>query len=142
MDNVVFVRFPHKITNEGGYQRLTRINRVSEIIAQAGFPYLDLERMGDEIVLDYWYDFYNPDHLNIYGQMKVTEYLTDWIMTEYGLTLRPQTDENRAQWEKSVEYMDAFYELASERIEEQKTREMYEKFDVMDKLEDKLLAWQ
>lgn len=142
LDNVVFVRFPHKLVEEEQYQRFLRINRIEEIIREAGFPYLDLERMGDDICLDYFYDFYNPDHLNNYGQMKLTEYLTDWILYEYGLTPREQTAQNLANWEKSVIYNEALIEIAAEWMEEDLVAWLYEEPYLMSVLEDRIQSWE
>ena len=85
LQNVIFMRYPHKTMTKEQYSRYCRGNRAGEIIAEAGFPFISLEHCFDEIGLDPEYDYYDPDHVNIDGAIKITEYLCDVLMDEYGL---------------------------------------------------------
>ena len=60
-------------------------------------------------------DFYNENHLNIDGQRKVTEYLSQCLISEFGVAPRPQSAENQAGWAKSTEY----YRLYCDFIKQQ-----------------------
>ena len=59
-------------------------------------------------------DFYNSDHLNVYGQRKLTDYLSRRILDVYKVTPMTQTTENEAQWNEAVQYMNAFYDYTEE----------------------------
>ena len=140
--NVLFTRFPHQIgfgDKDPVYWNYQITNRAERIIQEYGFPFLNLERVTDEIGLDMTKDFYNENHLNIDGQRKVTEYLSQCLISEFGVAPRPQSAENQAGWEVSTEY----YRLYCDFIKQQmgkpdpratgETAELIETLDAMKK---------
>lgn len=136
---VVFVRFPHQLLTEPAFERFLRSNRAEEIITGYGFDYLDLEQNITDTGLDYEYDFMGSDHLNFYGQMKMTEYLCDVMLEEYGLEPMPQTEENQQQWDEAVSYVYALQEYADEIAERGKDTYLYESTEVLRQLETRLV---
>lgn len=112
--NVVFVRFPHKIVDDGTLYSFRQANRAGEIVEEYGFEFLNLDKQSDEIGIDHMTDFYNSDHLNIYGQRKMTDYLSRRILDVYGVTPMPQTAENEMQWKESVRTTNTFYDYTEE----------------------------
>lgn len=114
---VLFVRFPHRIPSEEGnriYLDFQKTNRAGQIIEEYGFDYLDLEHEHDRIGIDPNHDFYNDGHMNIYGQLKMTDYFSRLLVDRYGITPRPQSARQREQWDLSVEYYAAYCEMAEE----------------------------
>lgn len=103
INNVIFMRFPHIVYNKS-YSRFKRCNEAQRIIESYGFDFYNLERYGlDEgFVLDK--DFYNYDHLNIYGSEKLTDYVSTLLMDKYGITETELTDAQKAEWDVSVDY--------------------------------------
>ena len=91
IDYVVFIRFPHKIVNEDCYYKFLFSNRAGEIISQYNYPWIDLERRTAEIGIDYQTDFFDYDHLNVYGQQKLTCYISKLITEDYQIIPRAQT---------------------------------------------------
>lgn len=139
MDNIVFARFPHIIPSDDSYnyERFKRCNEAEKIIKSYGFDFINLERNSDLIGLDYENDFYNNDHLNIYGQQKFTEYFGNLLMNDYGITKSILSDEVKKNWDISAEYNDLFYEYCESKMEEGADVWPYETSDLIQEL-DKL----
>lgn len=114
--NVVFLRMPHKIVDDGTLYSFHQANRAAEVVAEYGFDFVNLDRMAEDIGIDYMTDFYNSDHLNVYGQKKLTAYLSELALNKYGVTPMEQTAENAAAWEKAVEAIHAFYTYTEDAI--------------------------
>ena len=140
LDNIVFVRFPHKYNDEDAYIRACRSNAVEELVQQYGFDYIDLEECADDIGIDYDTDFFDQEHLSVYGQIKSTEYLTNIITERYGLVPMAQSEANAARWEKSAKYIRAYFLLADEIIKSGDKQYLWETPEVLDKLDEILAA--
>ena len=138
LENVVFVRFPHKVVQERQYEFFGRGNQTEQIIRQHGFTYLDFEQMAEDLGFDPQYDYYDAEHLNIYGQMKLTEAICDILLEEYGIQPREQSAENRARWDAAIPYTDAFYELAQEMLDQDERAELYETPDLLKQMEERM----
>lgn len=135
LDNVVFVRFPHKPASEYYYEITALANRVGEIVTEHGFRYLNLEEKCEEIGIDFKKDFYNSGHLNAYGQMKLSDYLGHYMVDMYQITPSVQSEQNREQWELSAKYMEAYFAYAIQKLEERDAVWVNEEADVMEILE-------
>ncbi len=140
LDNIVFVRFPHKYNDEDAYIRACRSNVVEELVQQYGFEYIDLEECADDIGIDYDTDFFDQEHLSVYGQIKSTEYLTNIITEQYGIVPMAQSEENTARWEKSAKYIRAYFMLADEIIKSGDKQYIWETPEIMNKLDEILAA--
>lgn len=132
--NVVFARFPHIVVTRT-YERFERSNTVGEIVAEYGYDYLNLERDILLTGLDEKNDFYNLDHLNVYGQKKFTAYLTDYLIAHYGLTPHELSADEKDEWETCARYYDAYYRYSDELIRQGVTRELSEDCDLIDALQ-------
>lgn len=143
LDNIVFVRFPHKIMNDFRYLRFTLANRAGEIIREYGFPFLDMEQLTEEMLLDFECDYYDSDHMNIYGQLKLTEYLSTLITDEYGVKPMEQTPENRAHWDSCIPYSNAYVEIAAECVDSMQARRLQERpGHLVEELEARMASWE
>lgn len=138
LDNVVFLRFPHRLMSQFAYEWYLRANRVEEIVTSYGFDYLDLEQNIADTGIDYEYDFFGADHLNFYGQTKMTEYLCDIMLDEYGLEPMPQTPENQQRWNESVSYTYALQEYADAIAEMGSDDYLYETPELLRELEKRI----
>ena len=101
-DNVVFVNFPRFLECEDTHNLLVMATRVEEIVEARGYELLNLQKEKPQIGIDVNHDFYNMHHLNIYGQMKLTDYLGDKLINEYNVVPTEQSAENQAKWEKCM----------------------------------------
>lgn len=108
LENIVFINFPRILPGEKGEAFLSRIQYVEEIVTRYGYSFLDLQDQFEAIGLDPQQDFYNTQHMNIYGQLKTTEYLGDLIVNHYQLIPMEQSSENKAHWENCARYAHEF----------------------------------
>lgn len=77
--NVLFVVCPYYITVE----EQKKYNTIGDIIRSYGFTYLNANEYYDEIGIDFTTDFYNKDHVNLFGAKKYTEFLEHYILDNY-----------------------------------------------------------
>ena len=132
-DNLLFVRFPHIVKKET-YKRFTRGNAAFDIISEYGFNYINFER--DENVMTYTADdYYNYDHLNIYGSVKFTDYFGKIITEKYKV---PKTVLDEKNTEESVDFWHKFYDYTEYRFKQNtknKKIELWETNDLINKVE-------
>ena len=113
---VLFTRFPHRTESENiMYPNYQRMNTAVRLVREQGFPVLDLEYLSDEIGIDMDKDYCSSFHLNLYGQQKLTAYLADYLVREYDVTPRRQSEKQLAEWAASVEYYELFCAFLEER---------------------------
>ena len=107
--NILFVRFPHKITDKKGVQRYQRYLRVKEIVEDSGCEYKDFTTLRNEIGISSNKDFVDREHLNANGARKFTKFLSKYIKDKYKLkkSVLPKTEE--IKWNRGVKYIDAYY---------------------------------
>ena len=134
IDNVVFARFPHIVT-EKTYERFERSNTVGDIVAEYGYDYLNFERDVAKTGLSEEKDYYNLDHLNVYGQQKFTAYLTDFLKERYGLAPHTLTENQKKEWELCADYYQAYVSYNEKLMEEMKPRELAESYDLIKELQ-------
>ena len=113
--NVVFMRFPH-IVYDKSYSRFKRTNEAANLIESYGYDFINLERYGEQegFVVDE--DYYNWDHLNIYGAEKLTDYVADMLINDYGLTSAELTEQQKEEWNDSVNYYHMVFNYSQEMI--------------------------
>ncbi|MBR1535102.1 MAG: hypothetical protein IJ639_12095 [Ruminococcus sp.] len=137
LDNVVFARFPHIVVRRT-FDRFARSNTVGEIVEEYGFDYLNFERDIALTKLDERHDFYNLDHLNVYGQKKFTAFLTDYLKQHYSVSPRELSDSQQAEWETCADYYEAYYNYSDKLIKQGKRRELSEDCELIERLKDYL----
>lgn len=97
VEQVLFVRFPH----ERRLQNPEVLDEVASYIEANGYPFLNLNNSFDELGIDELHDFYNAEHLNVYGMEKLTTYLGNYITEHYDVT-SSHSDEVCRQWADSA----------------------------------------
>ncbi len=105
--NILFLATPWKMSTEDAGRSRT----VEKIVTSHGYTYLDCNLYYDEIGLDFSTDFYDRKHVNAWGAEKVTQFVGDYIVTNYQVTGN-HDEKIRQQW-------DAFAQKNREEIEEQ-----------------------
>lgn len=108
LSNIVFARFPHRNHVEYTY----KIAQIEQILAKYGYSLLNLEKCMDEIGLDLNTDFYDDEHLNIYGQEKLTDYLGRYLANEVLGAPRKQSEENAKHWDDCIDSYKLFNSYA------------------------------
>lgn len=130
IENVVFVRFPHIVVNKT-LERFYRGNAIGDIIAEYGYDYLNFERNFEDTGLNVDTDFYDIDHMNIYGQIKFTEYLGKYIRDNYGISESTLSPSQKEEWETCVKYYDAYRDYNVALIEDREIKEIGESYMCM-----------
>jgi len=77
--NVLFVKSP-QATNS---QRQGRMNTMEDMVAQRGYPCLDLLEDFYSVGFDVRTDFYNKGHTNVHGSLKFSKALGDYLVENY-----------------------------------------------------------
>lgn len=79
---VLFVTVPQaKSDNE-----MSRYNALNAMIEERGYPVLNLNDHMEEMGIDIKTDFYNNKHTNIHGSVKLTKYLSEYLIENYHFT--------------------------------------------------------
>lgn len=94
--NVLFVTVPRAEKDE---ERLKQINKINELIAERGYDTLYLIDETDAIGLDITTDFYNRNHTNVHGSIKYTQYLSEYLIENYGFEDK-RGEEAYKSWDK------------------------------------------
>ncbi len=97
--NLVFVRAPHYVTKET-YDRVLRSNKMASIVNEYGFSYYNFENDAKHIGIDEKHDFYNEDHMNVYGALKFTDYLAEKLLYREELETHELTEDQRDNWKE------------------------------------------
>ena len=119
IDNVLFMRAPHRITKKS-YPFYQRANEAEKIIKEYGFPYVNFETQKDEIGLSMMEDFYNNHHLNLYGQKKFTSYFGNYMVEHYDLKNSVHSEKVIKRWDKAAEDTEDCLEYVKTMIEDEK----------------------
>ena len=101
---VVFVHSPEVNSEE----KQARINAASVTAQKYNVPFIDFTVM-DNCVVDYATDLFDADHVNVQGATKLTHYLGEYLMNNYGLTSHAG-DDSYADWDASYEQSKTEYE--------------------------------
>ena len=111
--NVLFVTVPQAMDQDTQKQ----FNTIEDIVREEGFPCLDLMDKCGEIGIQQDTDFHDSNHINVHGSIKFTEYLSQYLIENYGFTDK-RGQAGYESWDKSVEiYADTIdkYTLDLER---------------------------
>lgn len=132
---ILFVRFPHVIT-PANLSRYQRGNTIGDTIRGYGYNYVSFEMDDKGIDLDPYNDFYNIEHMNIYGQLKFSAFFAHYLQDNYGITAASQTDKQKAEWDEAVRYYDAYVAYNKAMIESGAPRtEIGESYFIMKDIE-------
>lgn len=112
--NVVFTNMPRYYTTKMIGER-ERFNEAKRNIKAYGYTCIDLDDHVEQIGLDSQNDFYNTNHLNIYGREKTTKYLISYLMKYHDIT-SSHSEFIINKWNKEYESYDKIYQWANEKI--------------------------
>lgn len=103
---VLFVLMPQALHKEN---RNGRQNTVAKILQDNGFDVLDLRKKTEEIGIDFSKHYYDKRHTNIHGSLLITDYISDYLIENYGFEDK-RGREDYASWDKSCK---AYYKYIS-----------------------------
>lgn len=108
---VVFIAAPHSVDDID----LKQTNYVLNLAKDAGFNTINMNtpKIYRELGWDFNHDMYNPGHANIYGAVKYTRWMSNYLMDNYGLEdMRSEDNSKYKIWEDSYEAtMSRLYEF-------------------------------
>lgn len=97
--NILFVTVPQSRGNE---YDMSRYNSVNTMIEERGYTVLDLTERIDEMGIDLTTDYYNGGHTNIHGSIKLTYFLSEYLIDNYGFTDKRNNSDYKS-WNSSYE---------------------------------------
>ena len=97
----LFIIMPQAV----GEDRVKNQNTIAEMIESRGLDFLDLRKRIDEIGLDLKKDYYNERHTNLHGSVKVTNYLSEYFIENYGFSDKRGEPEYKNWQTASEKYM-------------------------------------
>lgn len=133
--NIVFTSFPHIITSKNQL-KYSRICEVKSICKEYGYDFIEFDWQGKDIGIDVNMDFYNEEHMNIYGQKKFTKVLSNVLVNKYNVRKSILDKDTINNWQQSVKYYDKFYVYVDKLIKcnnQQLVSENYNIIKMLDK---------
>ena len=100
---VLFIVMPQAVEEE----RIARQNTLVEMVRERGLDVLDVREYIDEIGLDYKVDYYNERHTNLHGSLKVTHFLSQYFIENYGFAEK-RGEKTYSNWTLAA---DKYYKL-------------------------------
>lgn len=73
-----------------------------DLVKERGFKVVNLRQNPDLVDIDYEKDFYDRKHTNIHGSIKVSCYISEYLMENFGLTNK-QGQKKYHQWDEAWE---------------------------------------
>lgn len=121
LKNVFLYRNPHCVNN----QNPTVFNKISEIVSQYGYDFQNYENSFEKIGLNTQKDYYNQDHVNVYGMEKTTKFIGQYIVDHYDVKTE-HSKEDIDRWNTCVEKMENIIYKAKDDIENNRKNVYYE----------------
>ena len=106
---VLFVMMPQPLQRELSNNRQ---NTVAKILSENGFDVLDLRKNVKEIGIDYSKHYYDERHTNLHGSILVTDYISDYLIENYGFEDKRGREEYTS-WDKEC---DDYYDFIAEYL--------------------------
>lgn len=97
---IVFFVSPYTLAEEDQMQ----FNALEAFAQQQGIPFLNYNKMYDELLIDFETDFRDYEHLNNYGAVKVTGHIAQYLKENYGLPDRRGNADYKL-WEENALYL-------------------------------------
>lgn len=95
---ILFVASPFNLEQKAREE----FNYTMDLVSQYGYPYIDFNQIYDEVGIDFSMDFYNKEHVNIYGSEKYTRYLAEYLLEHYDIKDK-RGDKIYESWETSYQ---------------------------------------
>lgn len=93
---VLFVLSPKYV----GAAEMKQYNTLGDIIESRGYKFLNTNKYYDEMSFDFSTDVYNEHHVNCYGAEKYTQFLEEYIVSNYDLPDN-RGNESYSSWDEN-----------------------------------------
>ena len=132
-ENVLFIRAPHKDPLIESTSR-----ELDEIISGYGYDYADFDALSDEIGIDREADFYNSEHMNVFGNEKFTRYFSRYITEHYDIST-DHSESTDSDWKTCADYTIDTFEILKKRTLENEDIPYHEYTDASEENHQKLI---
>ena len=102
------------------------LEQTKPLFEEYGYPVLNLQAEMDTIGIDVTQDFVDEHHMNIFGQIKMTDYIGNMVMNDFRLSPRNQSEQNRSKWEVCVSNTEEYIKMAIDFIHTGRNTALYE----------------
>ena len=110
--NVLFFINPYAATETNKEEH----NYIKRLVEQRGFDYINFNDYYDEMDIDFGKDFYNVNHMNVYGAEKFSQFLGRYLTENYGFTDK-RGDTKYSSWDEAYEAWSAQAEITKEKTD-------------------------
>lgn len=110
---VLFAAFPTLIEENQGIEGISQMDYVGAVAKKYGYDYVNFQYHTNNIGIDFCRDFYNPGHMNVFGQNKFTLYFGEYLNNKYDFSDTRIDSSTRQLWQESVENYDVAYNYLS-----------------------------
>lgn len=125
LKNVLFVRWPHKEV----YNYSSEADQIERYVDSYGYDFINLNNSYNDINLDILSDFYNTQHMNIFGAEKYTDYFASYIKNKYDLN-ESHTGKVKKEWDTCAKYIDKFENYCEAETKKKSNKFCYEPTNV------------
>jgi len=80
--NLLFVTCPYIASENNKMEH----NYIENLVLEHGYDYIDFNNLYEEMDIDFGKDFYNTNHMNVYGAEKFSMYLGNYLKDNYKLS--------------------------------------------------------
>lgn len=122
LENVLFVYSPHK-TLIGHPEEL---DYIKETVESYGYDFENFNNSYDEIGIDITKDFYNGQHLNIFGAQKYTKFLGQYFIEHYNVKRDSYSKDMIDEWDTCAKYMDKVIKHVEKQTKKNTGKMFYE----------------
>lgn len=109
--NVLFVVCPYYISRSDS----EKYNTIRDYVIDYGFDYLNANEYYSEMGIDFSTDFYNINHVNLFGAEKYTEFLERYIDEKYDLPDHRE-DAEYSSWNEDFQRFQCEKEIHAETV--------------------------
>ncbi len=111
--NVLFVSTPFHQTENYKIAE----NSIGKYLSEKGYNYLNCNDCYDDIEIDFATDFYDERHANVLGALKITDYIGQYIISNYSITIN-HSKQVTSDWDNSYSIWDNERERLCEKANE------------------------
>ena len=87
---------------------------MASFVRDFGYSYYTFENDVKKIGINENHDFYNEDHMNIYGALKFTDYVCEKLITEEGIVPNPLNGMQKDVWEGTAKTANQLYRYCND----------------------------
>lgn len=121
VENVLFARFPHTVKNSN----IDVYHEIEGLVTAYGYDFVNFENEFKQFNLDINKDFYNRDHMNVFGMKKFTDGFSKYILDNYDV-ISQHTAEVTEMWNLCYEKTERLIKKVETTEPDQDMKAFYE----------------